>query len=436
MKILCNHCKHFFEVNPEKEGRVQYSKEKSIFRVELILKSPCPNCQSPLKVLSNEKQEHIGYAYKPTAGKKIPWAEKPKQTFTTPPTTQNPAKVSPTTETVYNPSLAKKSAPTKEIKKVFDPSKQQKNVEPRIAISNDFKVAKSSAQKTSKTSMQDKPMAKLPVDHNKSVTLEDRVKAKLQLRLDSHHRYSVQSFKKSQPRNRVIIPNLGKIAQHTSQPKVYLSILTIASMVLIFGIMKSVFQGNDQTSIAKNEPPKIEEAMEEFEPTHHDDSVGGPGFPSETNKKPGLDDEVIKKIASNLQILHLPPLRQVTSTYGIRLDPFTKKLAFHAGVDFKADTGTKIEAAMDGIVKYAGRKSMYGNAVVIKHENGYETLYGHLSKTMVKQGDKIKQKDIIGLAGSTGRSTGPHLHFELIKNGKKIDPLSTDLLDSKNKKKK
>ena len=172
----------------------------------------------------------------------------------------------------------------------------------------------------------------------------------------------------------------------------------------------------------------MEDNLEEFEPIHHEDPIGGPSLPSESNRKIDLDDETIKRITSNLQILHLPPLNQVTSTYGIRLDPFTKKLAFHAGVDFRAHAGTKIEAAMDGIVKYAGRKNMYGNAVIIKHNNGYETLYGHMSKVLVKQGDRIKQKDVIGLAGSTGRSTGPHLHFELIKNGKKIDALSTDLL--------
>ncbi len=417
MKILCNNCKHFFEVNPEKEGRVQYSKTKSIFRVELILKSPCPGCKTPLKVISNEKQQHIGYTYEPTVAKKV-LPEKSTQTLTKSATTKKMVEVSSTSETVLNPAQVKKPTPV-------DLSKEQENVETRIAMSPELELQKNKIQKTSK------PAEKKPI------TLEERVKAKLQLRLDSHHRYSVQSFKKPLPptKNKIIIPNLGKITQHASQPKVYLSILTIAGLFLMFGIMKSVFQGSEEPSVASKPTPKIEEAMEEFEPTHHDESMGGPSFPSETDKKTGLEDETIKKIASNLQILHLPPLRQVTSTYGIRLDPFTKKLAFHAGVDFKADTGTKIEAAMDGVVKYAGRKSMYGNAVVIKHENGYETLYGHLSKMNVKQGDKIKQKDIIGLAGSTGRSTGPHLHFELIKNGKKIDPLSTDLLDSKKKKK-
>jgi murein DD-endopeptidase MepM/ murein hydrolase activator NlpD len=207
----------------------------------------------------------------------------------------------------------------------------------------------------------------------------------------------------------------------------------LAAALLVFGIMKSVFHSDKTLNVATQEHPALEEGLEEFEPTHPDVAVGGPAFPSEVDRKTGLEDETIKQINSNLQILRLPPLRQVTSTYGVRLDPFTKKLAFHAGIDFKADLGTKIEAAMDGVVKSAGKKSMYGNAVVIKHNNGYETLYGHLSKILVQPGQKIKQKDIIGLAGSTGRSTGPHLHFELIKNGKKIDPLSADLLTATKK---
>jgi len=397
MKILCNNCKHFFEVNPEKEGRVQYSKTKSIFRVELILKSPCPKCKTPLKVLSNEKQEHIGYPYEPTVSKKI---QKPVPTPKTEVSATDETRIAIASEAetrIKEPSIQTKKEPT-----------QTQAMEPKR-----------------------EPTIK------KNITLEDRVRLKLQERLDSHHRYSVQSFKKPEAlkksRSKIVIPNLEKISHHASKPAVYLSLITLVGAVLMFTIMQSVFEEDEAATIASKEPPKMEESLEEFEPTHHDDSVGGPSYPSETDKKTGLEDETIKKMTSNLQILHLPPLRQVTSTYGIRLDPFTKKLAFHAGVDFKADTGTKIEAAMDGVVKSAGRKSMYGNAIVIKHDNGYETLYGHLSKMLVKQGDKIKQKDIIGLAGSTGRSTGPHLHFELIKNGKKIDPLSTDLLTIKKK---
>lgn len=373
MKILCNHCKHLFEVDAEKAGRVQYSKCESIFRVELVLKSPCPGCKSMLKVVTDAQKNNIGYLLEPTVAKKLD---------------------------VQKPKAETKSVKTTASKPVIKKQVKTKKEEPV----DDYE----------------------PV---KEITLEDRVKLKLQKRLDSYHRYSIQGFKQ-QPKKNLHIANVLKIAQKTAQPRIYLSILTLLSLGLVFGMMKSVFQPDETMDIAQNRTA-IEEGVEEYEPAHHDDAVGGPAFPSETDRKTGLEDETIKKINSNLQILHLPALKQVTSTYGIRLDPFTKKLAFHAGVDFKADLGTKIEAAMDGEVKYVGPRSMYGNTVILKHANGYETLYGHLSKIHVKQGQKIRQKDIIALAGSTGRSTGPHLHFELIKNGKKIDPLSAELLHAK-----
>ncbi len=136
----------------------------------------------------------------------------------------------------------------------------------------------------------------------------------------------------------------------------------------------------------------------------------------------------IKDTKTDLRVLHLPPLRKVTSSYGVRLDPFTKKLAFHGGLDFRADEGSNVFAALSGTVEYAGRKGLYGNVVIIKHDKGYKTLYAHLQKPLVKKGDQVSRKDVIGLAGSTGRSTGPHLHFELHKRGKKLDPLQADLI--------
>ena len=131
---------------------------------------------------------------------------------------------------------------------------------------------------------------------------------------------------------------------------------------------------------------------------------------------------------SDLQLLYLPSLSKVTSSYGVRLDPFTRKLAFHGGVDFKAEEGTNVHAALDGVVEYAGRKGLFGNVVILKHKKGYKTLYAHLQKTLVKKGQEVTRKDIIGLAGSTGRSTGSHLHFELHYKGKKKDPLQADLI--------
>lgn len=163
----------------------------------------------------------------------------------------------------------------------------------------------------------------------------------------------------------------------------------------------------------------------------HDKSTQVGGLKDETLTKLGMTEEQLKntkRTKSDLHVLYLPPLSKVTSPYGVRLDPFTKKIAFHGGIDFKAKKGSEVNAALNGTVEYAGRKGLYGNVVILKHKKGYKTLYAHLHKPLVKKGQKVTRKDVIGLAGSTGRSTGPHLHFELHHKGKKKDPLQADLI--------
>jgi murein DD-endopeptidase MepM/ murein hydrolase activator NlpD len=110
------------------------------------------------------------------------------------------------------------------------------------------------------------------------------------------------------------------------------------------------------------------------------------------------------------------------SPFGNRIDPFTKRLAFHPGLDIVAPTGTPIFAAAGGRVIFAGPKAGYGNAVDIDHGNGYVTRYGHASKIDVKVGQVVLPGEPIAEVGSTGRSTGPHLHFEVIVNGVQVNP--------------
>ncbi|QYJ68497.1 M23 family metallopeptidase [Flavobacterium litorale] len=118
-------------------------------------------------------------------------------------------------------------------------------------------------------------------------------------------------------------------------------------------------------------------------------------------------------------------LKRLASGFGYRSDPFTKIRKFHAGMDFTAKTGTPIYATGDGVVRRADNKaSGYGNHIVIKHGFGYETLYAHLSKYNVRVGKKVKRGDVIGYVGSTGRSEGPHLHYEVHKGGKAINPIN------------
>lgn len=112
----------------------------------------------------------------------------------------------------------------------------------------------------------------------------------------------------------------------------------------------------------------------------------------------------------------------IRSAFGYRKDPFKSTRAFHSGVDFEAKAGQPVFATADGLVQKAGWYYSYGNTVIIKHENGYETLFGHLARIEVKEGQRVKSGDLIGNAGSTGRSTGTHLHYEIIKNGKRLNP--------------
>ncbi|MBM6499342.1 M23 family metallopeptidase [Flavobacterium macrobrachii] len=118
-------------------------------------------------------------------------------------------------------------------------------------------------------------------------------------------------------------------------------------------------------------------------------------------------------------------LKRMASGFGYRSDPFTKARKMHQGMDFTAPTGTPIFATGDGVVKRADNTaSGYGNHIVIQHGYGYETLYGHLSKYKCKAGQRVKRGDIIGYVGSTGRSEAPHLHYEVHKDGKPVNPIN------------
>ena len=117
-------------------------------------------------------------------------------------------------------------------------------------------------------------------------------------------------------------------------------------------------------------------------------------------------------------------LNRIASGFGYRIDPIYKTRKLHAGLDFTAPQGTPIYATANGIVTIAGNTGDgYGNHVVINHGFGYETLYGHMVRVKVRNGEKVTRGQVIGWVGSTGKSTGPHCHYEVHKNGQKIDPV-------------
>jgi len=145
-------------------------------------------------------------------------------------------------------------------------------------------------------------------------------------------------------------------------------------------------------------------------------------------------DEILKLAKDKNKLLAAIPaiqpvkneqMKRIASGFGYRSDPFTKARKMHEGMDFSAKIGTPIYATGDGLVIHADNsKSGFGNHIEINHGFGYLTLYAHLSKYNCKTGQRVKRGDIIGYVGSTGRSEGPHLHYEVHKDGKVVNPLN------------
>jgi len=158
--------------------------------------------------------------------------------------------------------------------------------------------------------------------------------------------------------------------------------------------------------------------------------VGGPYIPVSTDAEPRFKDLFLswKKLsAMQSAVAAIPafmPARdyRYTSAYGVRYDPFNGGSAMHAGIDMAGAHGEPIYAAASGIVQQAGRSGGYGNLVELSHGKGIDTRYGHLSAVLVKPGERVAQGQLIGRMGSTGRSTGTHLHYEVRIDGRAVDP--------------
>jgi murein DD-endopeptidase MepM/ murein hydrolase activator NlpD len=164
-----------------------------------------------------------------------------------------------------------------------------------------------------------------------------------------------------------------------------------------------------------------------------DDAVGGPYVEPESNDDfnnslVALDGaltrlEEVRSTAESLPFRNPAIGKDVTSPFGNRRDPFLGRLALHSGIDFRFSPGERIRPTAPGKVISAGWTGGYGNMVEIDHGNGISTRYGHMSQVLVKVGDTVDRDDVIGLAGSTGRSTGTHLHYEVRQDGHAVDPV-------------
>jgi murein DD-endopeptidase MepM/ murein hydrolase activator NlpD len=136
-----------------------------------------------------------------------------------------------------------------------------------------------------------------------------------------------------------------------------------------------------------------------------------------------LDDlAALRDSAAAMPVARPVGAGRISSRFGSRRDPFLNQQGFHAGIDFAAGPGVPVRATASGNVVAAGWEGGYGNMVEIAHAGGFSTRYGHLSSILVSLGDRVAAGDLVGRVGSTGRSTGPHLHYETRKSGRAVDP--------------
>ena len=139
-------------------------------------------------------------------------------------------------------------------------------------------------------------------------------------------------------------------------------------------------------------------------------------------------DEMLECIPA-IQPVSNKDLKQTASGYGTRIDPLYKTVKFHSGMDFSANVGTPIYATGNGVVRKAGWEGLYGNCIQIDHGFGYVTRYAHLSKIDVRVGQKVVRGETIGKVGTTGKSTGPHLHYEVMVKGQIVNPVNYYFMD-------
>lgn len=188
----------------------------------------------------------------------------------------------------------------------------------------------------------------------------------------------------------------------------------------IDGIIYTVKKGDSLNSITGKYKISLEQLLDVNELTSETLTAGQQLF------LPGaaMDASSLRNAMGELFRMPISAKFRWSSPYGYRIDPIAGVKSFHTGTDMACPTGTPILAAMSGRVTTTGINRVYGNYVIIDHGNGYQTLYAHMSKIIASKGQWVSQGTRIGLVGSTGYSTGPHLHFTVYKNGKLVDPMS------------
>jgi murein DD-endopeptidase MepM/ murein hydrolase activator NlpD len=210
------------------------------------------------------------------------------------------------------------------------------------------------------------------------------------------------------------------------------------------GVMKSLGQSDEQLRTSVNLPPipgDVRKAAVGGVEVNRDYGVSTNAnelIANATNTLDALERESKLQAESYVDIMgryqnnqklfaHIPaidPIRNgiISDGFGMRYHPILHIRLMHEGIDLVADVGTNVYATGDGTISYVGPRGGYGNVVEINHGFGYSTLYGHLSKALVREGQKVKRGQVIALSGDSGLSTGPHVHYEVLKNGVHVDP--------------
>lgn len=187
----------------------------------------------------------------------------------------------------------------------------------------------------------------------------------------------------------------------------------------IDGMYHNIQKGESLTSLSKKFEISIEELLDVNELDSAELQIGQKLFiPGAKLDKTSLDNAM-----GQLFKYPLNSKFRFSSMFGPRLDPFSGAKSYHTGIDMACPQGTPILASSSGTVSFVGYSNIYGNYIIVKHSNDYQTLYAHMSKILAKKGQWVSQGTRIGLVGSTGYSTGPHLHFSVYKNSKLVNPL-------------
>jgi murein DD-endopeptidase MepM/ murein hydrolase activator NlpD len=176
--------------------------------------------------------------------------------------------------------------------------------------------------------------------------------------------------------------------------------------------------GEDEV-LTVEDPLRDENPLRDQDPPRDESPLGDGG---ELYFVPEKTLSFLERVYLTGVVFHAPLMGSESSRYGTRVDPFINEKTFHGGIDIAAEEGKLVRASRWGKVVFAGEMEGYGNLVVIEHELGYHTLYGHLEEILVEQGENVDTGHAIGKVGSSGRSTGPHLHFEIRRFDEKLNP--------------